>query len=425
MTKNNDNPAVSVIIPVYNAEKYLQQCLDSIINQTLQDIEIICVDDGSQDDSLEILNDYAKKDDRIIVLTQSNINAGAARNRGLSVAKGKYLSFLDADDYFELDMLETAFIKAEEQFAEITIFGSDRFGFGSESRSVIEHSIVWENVPEETVFAGASVKKDLFGTFVGWTWDKLFLREYVLGNHIRFQEQRTTNDLFFTYFALAKASRITAFKNVFAHHRTAVKTSLESTRDQSWDCFYKALCMLKERLIAENLYDHYRNDFLNYCVHFTYWNIDTLEWPTQEVLFVLLKSVWFLNLGVLGMRKADFYREEEYHRLVEIMNGTYVNVFPAGGSVYHYKTELARASDELAWTSDELARTSDELTLKNDELGRLKDELVFVRTSETYYKADCMRLTGKLTSLRNSLSFRIGRRITWLPRMIRQMIRAD
>ena len=91
---------VSVILPVYNVEKYLKECLDSILNQTLQEIEVICVDDGSTDRSLEILREYEKKDKRVIVLTQENKGAGAARNKGLAIAKGEYLSFLDSDDFF-------------------------------------------------------------------------------------------------------------------------------------------------------------------------------------------------------------------------------------------------------------------------------------------------------------------------------------
>ena len=90
---------VSVILPVYNVEKYLKECLDSILNQTLQEIEVICVDDGSTDRSLEILREYEKKDKRVIVLTQENKGAGAARNKGLAIAKGEYLSFLDSDDF--------------------------------------------------------------------------------------------------------------------------------------------------------------------------------------------------------------------------------------------------------------------------------------------------------------------------------------
>lgn len=95
-----NNPKVSVIIPVYNAEKYLKECLESIINQSLKEIEIICIDDGSTDRSLEILREYEQKDNRVIVLQQENSGSGIARNAGIKKSDGKYISFLDADDNY-------------------------------------------------------------------------------------------------------------------------------------------------------------------------------------------------------------------------------------------------------------------------------------------------------------------------------------
>ena len=102
-------PKISVIIPVYNVEKYLHQCLDSVINQTLNDIEIICINDGSTDSSLEILKDYKKKDKRIIVIDQKNAGQSVARNAGLDIAKSNYILFIDSDDWIELDTLKNLY----------------------------------------------------------------------------------------------------------------------------------------------------------------------------------------------------------------------------------------------------------------------------------------------------------------------------
>ena len=117
-----DTPKISVIIPVYNAEKYLEKCLDSILQQTFREIEVICVDDGSQDASKQILRRYASQDARVIVVEQKNMYAGVARNRGMELAKGKYLIFLDADDFFHPDMLRRAYACSEQYRADITIF---------------------------------------------------------------------------------------------------------------------------------------------------------------------------------------------------------------------------------------------------------------------------------------------------------------
>lgn len=118
---------VSVIVPVYNVEKYLKEAMDCIINQTLKEIEIICVDDGSTDSSLDILNKYADKDNRIIILEQENQGAGVARNTGLDIARGEYLSFLDPDDFFELTLLEEFYEKAISCDADIVVCGLNTY----------------------------------------------------------------------------------------------------------------------------------------------------------------------------------------------------------------------------------------------------------------------------------------------------------
>ena len=118
---------VSVIIPVYNVEPYLKQCMDSVVGQTLKDIEIICVDDGSTDGSLDILREYAAEDNRIQIIEQKNAGAGAARNNGMRHATGKYLSFLDSDDFFEPRMLEKAYDLAEKDQADFVAYKSDQY----------------------------------------------------------------------------------------------------------------------------------------------------------------------------------------------------------------------------------------------------------------------------------------------------------
>ena len=123
----DNQPKVSVIIPVYNAEKYLRECLDSVVNQTLREIEIICVDDGSTDASLEILEEYAAKDNRVKVLRQQNQYAGVARNNGMAAASGEYYMFLDADDFFEPELLEELYTKAAELRADVCLCGADKF----------------------------------------------------------------------------------------------------------------------------------------------------------------------------------------------------------------------------------------------------------------------------------------------------------
>ena len=114
------NPKISVVIPVYNMGEYLPQCLDSVIGQTLYDIEIICVDDGSTDNSHEILLKYQEKDERIIIVTQENAGAGPARNNGINHSSGEFVAFMDPDDWYpDTDILETLYREAKKHHVRI------------------------------------------------------------------------------------------------------------------------------------------------------------------------------------------------------------------------------------------------------------------------------------------------------------------
>ena len=115
----NNSPKVSIIVPVYNVEKYLEKCLDSLVNQSLHDIEIICVNDGSKDDSLDILEKYAKKDSRIKIINKQNQGLSAARNDGLKVAAGEYVGYVDSDDWVDLNFYEKLYESAKKYNAEI------------------------------------------------------------------------------------------------------------------------------------------------------------------------------------------------------------------------------------------------------------------------------------------------------------------
>ena len=115
------NIKVSVIVPVFNVESYLNESLDSILNQTLKDIEIICINDGSTDNSLDILETYSKKDKRIKIISKENEGQGVARNVGLDNAQGEYISFVDSDDFIKRDMLEKLYNKAENNDLDLVM----------------------------------------------------------------------------------------------------------------------------------------------------------------------------------------------------------------------------------------------------------------------------------------------------------------
>ena len=246
---------VSVIIPVYNAERYLRKCLDSVLNQTLRDIEIICVDDSSTDDSLKILNEYAVRDSRVRVITQENGGAGKARNTGMDAASGEFLSFLDADDFFETSMLEEAWKKAVSDWDDLVVFGSDQYFEEVSEGEKKKGSFVRKNwvirlseIPPFQPFNFRQMTDNVFKVFVGWAWDKLFRTSFVKKHGLRFQEQRSSNDMLFVFSAIVLAERISVLPDVYAHQRRDAADSVSKTREKSWDCFYSALMALRDRL---------------------------------------------------------------------------------------------------------------------------------------------------------------------------------
>ena len=306
-------------MPVYNAQDYLEQCIVSILAQTLQEIEVICVDDSSTDRSLEILKKYEKEDSRMRVLTQPNSGAGAARNRGLSQASGEYLSFLDADDFFEPDMLELAYAKAKEDRADMVVFKSDQYHTDSDQFVQVAWTLREKEIPPYTPFNHRQMTDNIFKVFVGWAWDKLFSREFVEKHHLTFQEQRTSNDMLFVFSAVALAKRITIVPKVLAHQRRDAKDSLSKTRENSWHCFYDALTALRQRLTDEGLFPETEKDFINYALHFSLWNLRTLAEPTKTKLGKKLVSEWFNTLGISGKKQGYFYKQNEYKEYTEVL----------------------------------------------------------------------------------------------------------
>lgn len=136
-------PKISVIIPIYNKSKYLRECLDSVLNQTLYEIEVICINDGSADNSFDILKEYAKKDFRILIFDQKNIGAAATRTRGMARATGEYISLIDADDFISCDFYELLYSKAKKDNADI-VRGLYRISYGDYSCPTALNNIILE-----------------------------------------------------------------------------------------------------------------------------------------------------------------------------------------------------------------------------------------------------------------------------------------
>lgn len=317
---------ISVIIPVYNVEKYLRECLDSVVYQSIENIEIICVDDGSKDSSLAILQEYAAIDKRIKIFVQSNKGAGAARNYGMKEASGKYIIFLDSDDIYELDMLEKLYKKAEKYDLDVVVCGSDKFisnvNFSIANPGAIKKYLL----PQLEVFSSVDVEKNFFMLFIWWPWDKLFKREYVNGLDIEFQQLRTTNDLYFIASAVLAANCISYIDEVLAHHRIGDKGTLSVTREKSWDCFKIALDKLKLFMKQKGLFERFERDFVNYCLHFSLWQLETLKGRSYILLYEQLRKYWLKNLEILDKPKEYFYDKSLHRMMLYIAENVLIDV---------------------------------------------------------------------------------------------------
>lgn len=318
-TEQKKDIQVSVIIPVYNSEKYLRQCLDSVAAQTLENMEVICVDDGSTDGSVTILKEFAQRDSRFHLLRQRNSGAGAARNQGLREAVGEFLMFLDADDFFEPDMLEKAVNCAETYRADIVVFDSDQYHMDREGFVHVPWTMRREDLPPYQPFSYRQLTGNVFLSFVGWAWDKLYRRSFVMEHGLRFQEQRTTNDMLFVFSGLILAERMATVDQILVHQRRGSGDSLSVTREKSWHCFYDALTALRQRLIDEDRYWELEQDYINYALHFSLWQLNTLAEPTHTLLKNKLRTQWFGELGILDKPERYFYNLEEYAQFRRLM----------------------------------------------------------------------------------------------------------
>lgn len=214
-------PKVSIIVPIYNVEKYLDRCMQSLLNQTLKDIEIILVDDGSPDHCPQMSDEYAKNDPRVKVVHKNNGGLGYARNSGLDVATGEYVAFVDSDDYTSVEAYEVLYNKAKDTDADIVYAGfimqnSD----GTESNCfMLDHT--WEG-KEITAFLQSMIfdtKPDIDTIWMS-VWNGLYKRDLIERNKIRFFSEREylSEDILFHTMLIPLCKKIVCIPQTFYHY---------------------------------------------------------------------------------------------------------------------------------------------------------------------------------------------------------------
>lgn len=208
---------VSVLVPIYNVEQYLPKCLDSILAQTLQDIEIICIDDGSTDQSGEILDEYAAKDSRIRVIHQVNGGYGKAMNAGLAIAQGEYIGVVESDDFASLDMYEKLYRAANTYNAQVV--KSNYYRYWGNGKEKIKYEPLLKHLPYSQVIHSWAYQK-LFRIQPS-IWSGIYEREFLTKNQIDFLETpgAAYQDTSFTFKVFALAERVLLLEDALLYYR--------------------------------------------------------------------------------------------------------------------------------------------------------------------------------------------------------------
>ena len=255
-------PKMSIIVPVYNVEKYLRRCLDSILNQTLTDIEVICVNDGSPDTSPEILEEYQKKDNRIVVINQENGGLGAARNTGINAARGEYLGFVDSDDFIVPTMYEKLYRKAKEQDADVVLCNINLYFTESGETKIFRDMRFYGNMERTGSFTVNEHPRILQSIGV---WDRIYRRAFIEKFNLRNPEKRIYEDVLFTVQTSVLASRIAIVNEPLYYYRKNTGISIvdkEVTTDSYKFDFLKNLLESKEFLESRGEWEAFRREFL-------------------------------------------------------------------------------------------------------------------------------------------------------------------
>lgn len=255
-------PKISVIVPVYNSEKFLKKCLDSIRFQTYSNLEIICIDDESTDNSLEILKEYSKIDERIVVLSKNNGGPSAARNLGITIATGDYISFIDSDDWILLDLYKT-FIDSMKHETDIFMFNVESYIAG---KNDIVPKVFFEmsdwNVKNENNYTYWDCKNPLSRNLSAC--NKIYKTSFLKENNILFPEGLKFEDAFFSTKCFLHAKSIIINPNIFYRYRNFASKSISMTCDEKIFNIFTIIDLIEKEIINCKFYEHLKYALFQY-----------------------------------------------------------------------------------------------------------------------------------------------------------------
>ena len=278
MKRNGKQPVVSVIVPTYNAGEFVAQCLDSVLGQTMGDFELICVDDGSTDDTWAIVEERAQRDGRVAALRQANAGPGAARNAGLERACGRYVYCLDADDYLDRDMLASCVKALDDAQADMALVAfrtyNQRAGRTYPAEWGMRHEDAFPSYPAGS-FTWETAPDLFFETVQNVPWNKMVRRSLLEERGIRFQELRLTEDLMYSLPAAVSARRIVRIARPLVVHREFSGTNAMADKGRHPLDFLDAFAALRAWLQEEGLYEPLRLAYQAWLLDAVYYNLPT------------------------------------------------------------------------------------------------------------------------------------------------------
>lgn len=318
------NPKVSIVIPIYNVERYLRQCLDSVVNQTLKDIEIICVDDGSTDSSPDIIKEYVDKDPRVKVITKPNSGYGNSMNRGFDMAEGEYIGIVESDDYADPDMFEKLYGVASANDLDVVKSGFYFYYSIPEERNekveIVSKSRAGVTFCPATDFKAPMEMVEFFN-IKPTIWSAIYKKEFIRNNNIRFNETpgASFQDASFSFKVMSLAKKVQLVREAFLHYR-------QDNENSSVNSPGKVFCVCDEyeemqRFLDTNPYN--RGELECVCKRLKYdsyiWNLERLA-PKFKYIFLERAAAEFkddFEKGTMNPKYFEDYKWESVKKMVE------------------------------------------------------------------------------------------------------------
>ena len=309
-----------MIVPAYNVENYIGQCLESIGNQTFENIEILCIDDGSDDRTVDIIRTYEKRDGRIRLLQQEHQYAGAARNAGIDASRGRYLLFWDADDFFEETAVEEMYREIRKEDSDICICNARQYDTRTGTYKTPKYYLNKKYLPAQIPFSAETVPEYIFNISTNVAWNKMYKKDFVIREGLRFETVQRANDQFFVMLSLAKAKKIAVADAMLVNYRINNSQSLTGRFSISPLSSFETLRRIQEALQGLKVWEKIEQSFVNKALNGMLYS---LKIQTRidgfMILYDKMKTEGFAQLGITGRTPEYFYSENEYSRYKELM----------------------------------------------------------------------------------------------------------